>query len=97
MRADRIKPPWTFADPRVIRRGCPACGSTKVAMVRMGLPAFSEQLERDLEAGKIRLGGCSIVGDIDTGHSINPERYCNDCGTGWGRWVGPQSAWPRAS
>ena len=94
MRANQIKPPWQFDDPRVIRRGCPSCGSTSVARISMGLPAFSEELERALASGKLRLGGCVIEFDIETGHSSDPERYCNACGTAWGRWVGPQCAWP---
>src|SRR5438067_1968271 len=95
MKANQLQPPWRFDDSRVIRRGCPACGSTKIARVRMGMYFISQELERQFEAGKIRFGGCVIAYDADTGHSMNPERYCNACGTEWGRWVGPQCAWPK--
>lgn len=94
MRADRIQPPWRFDDPRVIRRGCPACGSTSVARVLMGMIAWSV-VERDVNTGKIALGGCDILYDHETGHPTSPERMCNRCGTEWGRWVGPQCRWPR--
>ena len=87
MRANQIQPPWRFDDPHVIRRGCPSCGSTKVARVEMGLHGYSDELQEALEAGTLQLGGCMITYDIDTGHSSDPERYCNDCGTAWGRWV----------
>lgn len=36
------------------------------------MPDFSEKLERDLEAGRVSLGGCSMAGD-------DPNRHCNDC------------------
>jgi hypothetical protein len=93
MTANLINPPWAYGDPRAICRGCPACGSTNVARTLFGLPAFTEDLESALAMGKIVLGGCMIEID-ETGHSQQPERYCNACGTGWGRWVGPQSMWP---
>ena len=67
------------------------------ARVAMGLHGYSEDLERALSSGRLRLGGCMITYDIDTGHSTDPERYCNDCGTAWGRWVGPQCQWPAHS
>lgn len=94
MRANRIQPPWRFGDSRVLRRGCPACGSTKVARMLMGLPGFSEDLERRIENGEVYLGGC-VISMGDDGHPTDPERWCTACGTHWGRWVGPQSDWPR--
>lgn len=36
------------------------------------MPAFSEDLERDLEEGRIVLGGCVI--SIE-----NPRWHCNEC------------------
>ena len=95
MRANLIDPPWAFGDPRTIRRGCPACGSTSVARILYGMPAYTDDVQSAFARGEIGFGGCSIELDADTGHSLQPERYCNACGTAWGRWVGPQSPWPR--
>jgi hypothetical protein len=39
-----------------------------------GMPAFSDELERDIELGKIVLGGC-VIGEND------PIWQCVDCGT----------------
>jgi len=30
---------------------CPACGSERVAEILWGMPAFSERLQKDLDAG----------------------------------------------
>ena len=54
-------------------RRCPRCGSARVAEVLWGLPAGSPELDRDLEAGRVVLGGC-CVGDDD------PAWECADCG-----------------
>lgn len=56
---------------------CPKCGSAKVAAIKYGLPAFDEELERELEAGRVVLGGCVITGD-------DPEWQCNECEHQWG-------------
>ena len=62
----------------------------------MGMPGFTEDLEREFNEGRVQFGGCVITYDIDNGgHSSDPERVCNSCGTEWGRWVAPQSPWPR--
>ncbi len=38
-----------------------------------GMPGFSDELERDLELGKVVLGGC-LIGEND------PDWQCADCG-----------------
>lgn len=53
-------------------RKCPACGSKRIARILYGLPAFSDELQRDLEEGKITLGGCCIRDD-------DPVWQCADC------------------
>ena len=59
-------------------RMCPSCGSSDIARILYGEPAFSEELRRDLESGRIVLGGCVIVkGQI-------PKYRCNDCGHEFG-------------
>ncbi|HRH43771.1 MAG TPA: hypothetical protein PKY82_19220 [Pyrinomonadaceae bacterium] len=51
---------------------CPKCQSTNIAEIRYGLPNFSDELNRLIEAGKVRLGGCEISFD-------NPAYFCNEC------------------
>ncbi len=51
---------------------CPYCGSKHVASILYGMPAMTEQLQRDLKAKKVVIGGC-IVTDID------PWYHCNKC------------------
>ena len=55
-------------------RVCPVCKSKSVATILWGLPAYSEQLERDLELGKVVLGGCCVMVDC-------PRWQCADCDT----------------
>ena len=57
---------------------CPKCGSVRVAEIFYGLPYFSAALERDIEVGKIVLGGCGIKRD-------SPSWHCNDCRNEWGK------------
>jgi hypothetical protein len=52
---------------------CPECGSWRFAAILYGLLAQSPELDRDLEAGRIVLGGC-VVTDYD------PAWQCVDCG-----------------
>lgn len=56
---------------------CPECGSENIAEILWGEPAFSKELEHDLETGRIVLGGCCITGE-------DPEWHCNDCGCEFG-------------
>jgi len=51
---------------------CPACGSNKIAVIFYGMPAFSE-VEKDIEEGKIVLGGCCISDDDPTWKCIACE------------------------
>jgi hypothetical protein len=37
-----------------------------------GMPDYTDKLERDLETGKVHLGGCIIEED-------SPNHHCNDC------------------
>ena len=52
---------------------CPACGSQKIATYLYGLPIFSSELQKELDEGKLKLGGCDITEDV-------PDYSCNDCG-----------------
>lgn len=53
---------------------CPRCGSRHVAEILRGMPAFTEELQRELAEGKVVLSGC----DIDIAHPM-PSYHCNDC------------------
>ena len=67
---------------------CPYCGSRNTARILYGMPAFNEEMERKLEAGKIVLGGCCIMtvpvgGDREV--VTGPERKCNECRKEFGK------------
>lgn len=55
---------------------CPFCGFGKVASILYGMPVFSEDLEKDIEEGRIVLGGCCIIGN-------SPDFECKGCGRRW--------------
>ena len=57
---------------------CPNCQSTDVAEFLYGMPAFSEDLGRQIDAGEIRLAGCMIWPEA-------PKFECNACGTRFGQ------------
>lgn len=60
---------------------CPYCGSTDTARYIYGYPAFSEEMQQKLDAGKWILGGCCIDGVEMNGQYVNtmPLRHCNEC------------------
>ena len=51
---------------------CPTCGSSSVASILYGMPDFSDELQRELDAKRVTLGGCCITGD-------DPQWHCNEC------------------
>lgn len=51
---------------------CPKCNSDNLAKFRYGLPEFTDDLKKQIDEGKIILGGCEIMLD-------NPLFHCNDC------------------
>jgi len=51
---------------------CPNCQSINTCRIQYGMPDYTEKLERDIEAGRVHLGGCVLSGN-------DPNRYCNDC------------------
>ncbi len=52
---------------------CPRCGSSEIARIQYGEPAYSPTLEADLDAHRVVLGGC-MVGEGQ------PDRACTTCG-----------------
>jgi len=53
---------------------CPVCGFKPVAEILYGMPVFSQELEEEMKAGKVTLGGC----DISPGQ---PSWECSRCET----------------
>lgn len=52
---------------------CPKCGKGKLSKLLWGMPAYTEELQKDIESGKTRLAGCCITKE-------NPARYyCRWC------------------
>jgi len=64
MRYEYSRKPWK----------CPACGSERVAVILYGMPAFSPHLEKDLNSGRIALGGCCVTDE-------DPKWQCVECKT----------------
>jgi predicted RNA-binding Zn-ribbon protein involved in translation (DUF1610 family) len=52
---------------------CPKCGASTIAKILYGLPVFHE-VEEDLNAGRLVLGGCCMCGD-------DPKWQCTTCNT----------------
>jgi hypothetical protein len=58
------------------KNSCPGCHSTRVARVLYGLMGFDEELEREIDEGRVSLGGCTVSpGD--------PTYRCVDCDFEW--------------
>jgi predicted RNA-binding Zn-ribbon protein involved in translation (DUF1610 family) len=55
---------------------CPKCGKKKIAEYLYGMPAYTESMQKDIDAGKIILGGCMVSDD-------NPQYKCQACGYEW--------------
>lgn len=51
---------------------CPKCNSQNTCSILYGMVGFDEKLNKDLEAGRVHLGGCEVSGE-------DPDRHCNDC------------------
>jgi len=59
-------------------RKCPECGFDKVARILYGMQAYTPELEKDLEEGKVALGGCIVTPE-------NPTWQCVTCGAAGGQ------------
>jgi Zn finger protein HypA/HybF involved in hydrogenase expression len=51
---------------------CPQCGSKNIATYFYGLPLSFEALQKKIDEGKIKMGGCSLTVD-------SPVHFCNEC------------------
>lgn len=56
---------------------CPSCNSPQVAAILYGMPIFSDKLERELDSGRVVLGGCCVWDGM-------PKWQCVDCHEEWG-------------
>ena len=54
-------------------RRCTACRSSRIANILYGSPVMDEELGRQIEEGRLVLGGCCIGGD-------DPSWQCRTCG-----------------
>lgn len=73
---------------RVVRRPrrCTACLARTIAPVLYGMPAIDEQMERDVDEGRLVLGGCLIGFD-------DPAWSCTTCGAPIKRPCGGDDPW----
>ncbi len=58
------------------RTNCPKCGSNDAANILYGLPDFTDELKREIDAKRVVLGGCTVFGE-------DPQWHCNKCHHEW--------------
>ena len=56
---------------------CVKCGGHNTAEYLYGMPHMTEELEKNIADGKVKLGGCMVT-DFD------PKYHCNDCNQDFG-------------
>ena len=61
-------------------KNCPNCKSERVVVIQYGLPMDMAQVERDIKAEKIILGGCGISESL-------PDFSCLDCAHEWKKTI----------
>ena len=59
-------------EAKIKPKKCPKCDSNRIARIQYGLPIDSEKLWKDINEGRIVLGGCVIHGD-------DPSWQCMEC------------------
>ncbi len=77
--------PWNFEF--IVRNEkaqikCPLCGSRNTARILYGMPAMDDWLQKQIDAGRIHIGGCCIsTAESADGEQIctGPKYFCNDC------------------
>lgn len=57
---------------------CPKCESKNTCPFFYGYPVDVEKWKRDLDSGKIALGGDVLMPD-------DPKWFCNECKNEWGK------------
>ena len=58
-------------------KNCVKCGGHNTAEYLYGMPHMTEDLEKNIADGKVKLGGCMVT-DFD------PKYHCNDCNQDFG-------------
>lgn len=53
---------------------CPNCGKSKIAKIIYGMPAYTKELQKDIDEGRVVLAGCMIENDT-------PSYFCRWCKT----------------
>ena len=56
---------------------CVKCGSNNTSEYLYGLPKFDDKLEKDINDGKVKLGGCEVC-------EFDPKYHCNECDNDFG-------------
>ncbi len=56
------------------KKKCPSCGSDNVASIVYGYPSSEWDWEKDVDSGKVVLGGCCVR---------NEKWECNKCHSSW--------------
>lgn len=51
---------------------CPYCGKRKISKLIFGMPAMSDEMQKDIGEGKVKLAGCMVGAD-------NMRYYCRWC------------------
>ena len=59
------------------QRVCPKCKSDDITLLLWGLPNFSDELQKEIDKGKIELRGCVI-------YPHSKQFRCNNCCYEWG-------------
>jgi len=59
-------------------RACPECGSGPIARILYGMPSPDAKLMRDIDEGRIVLGGCCVTDN-------DPRWQCTACQYRFGR------------
>ena len=55
---------------------CPKCESDNIASYQYGFVEMYPELKKNIDKGKVVLGGCCVTDD-------DPDRHCNDCEYDW--------------
>lgn len=69
-------------------RKCPIYGFYPVAIIYYGMPAYSDKLQIDIDAGKITLWGCIINNPINQDF-VDPAWECTKCHNKFFRSIPP--------
>ncbi len=52
---------------------CPTCGFKPMGDILYGMPAWSEEFQKEVDSGRLIVGGCCVTDD-------DPKWECKSCG-----------------